>query len=378
MKKFLVISVFFILIFISTFTVSYASNSTLSEVTNNLNSFIQNTQQYIHIYSCTATNTENTLNINLIDKLNEPKVTESYEYSLSNNILSRTTSTDNYYETTAFMLLLDCIGQVHGYLPGDLYCTLKFDQMSDYTLEKDGFSVKTLENETYELKADISKTIDMSNLYFEESDLGDFGKITDSAFFLQKGFLEIGQLPSWNTDTEFSFFIAERNNLTENTYKSLLTIINRIFDNSENVLNYFKENFPNLNVGTREFAGFKITVAPTAEEADTEYWLLNYDMAYKVVNISINIDVVNELVTKKEDNTQNNTSLAQNESNNYVDYETNEQTTVNEFKNSITKLPQTGKFFNLKDCLIILAIFSTILLIFVIIKDINYKNIIKK
>jgi hypothetical protein len=76
-----------------------------------------------------------------------------------------------------YKLLLDCIGQLHGHKPGDLYYSLGIDYDSSqntispsnnialFNLDTHGMTAKTLSDNTYEFKTDISKTIDFSNVY---------------------------------------------------------------------------------------------------------------------------------------------------------------------------------------------------------------------
>lgn len=71
-------------------------------------------------------------------------------------------------------------------------------------------------------------------------------------------------------------------------------------------------------------------------------------------------------------------SSAQNAINKYYNNLANEQEKVNNITNSISKLPQTGNFFELKDGLTLICIVSSILLIAIILKDIKYKNTNKK
>lgn len=78
-------------------------------------------------------------------------------------------------------------------------------------------------------------------------------------------------------------------------------------------------------------------------------------------------------------NTNNNTNANNNNSNNSSNSNANKlQQNVDKVTSSTSKLPQTGRFFNLKDGLTLVSIFAFLILITIIIKDIKYKNITKK
>ena len=64
--------------------------------------------------------------------------------------------------------------------------------------------------------------------------------------------------------------------------------------------------------------------------------------------------------------------------NNMVNSTLEQQENINSITNSISKLPQTGDFFNVKDGLLMLIVISIIFLVTIIIKDIIYKNTSKK
>jgi len=162
--------------------------------------------------------------------------------------------------------------------------TLQADGISDYTLDKEGLEVKE-QADGIQIKVDIAKKIplfDFSNTYIEVSDL-------DKALIAGDGFLQKskGNLVFHKSGygNEAVVFIGEKGKLTQNTYQSILSTLQVMFD-TETVMHYFKQNYPNIALGNKEFSGFKIEINP--EKSSMEQTVLGADNTYSFIRITIN------------------------------------------------------------------------------------------
>ena len=196
-------------------------------------------------------------------------------------------SNDDIEKAIIWYLLVDSVGKLHGYEYGDLLKLFNSDDIEKYTLENQGYEMKKISEEKYECKLDISKKIplmDYSNTYFEVSDLeekkeliygdGSFEDSKGNVWFNKSGYDGINTL-----------LVAEKDSLTDNTYKSILSIITVMFDSTD-AANYFKKNYPKITSGTKEFDGIKIEVNPAKDERESN--LIPDSSNYKFLRIKIN------------------------------------------------------------------------------------------
>lgn len=218
-------------------------------------------------------------------------------YILKNNIL--TIQNDKNGEILSKVavsaVLIDTIGQFHGYHEGDLYSTLNSEQIMNYTLENEGLKIILNENDAI-IQIDISKKIpliDFFKTYITTEDLkiftntiqgdgGCFGSIGD--LYFNKG----------GTGSESTIIIAEKNSLTDKSYNSLLSFIEATFD-SKNAVDYFKSIYPSLSTD-KIFEGFKIEIQPTKTEFEKLMPINDYDNNF--IRITINKDAAKDAIEK--------------------------------------------------------------------------------
>ncbi len=59
--------------------------------------------------------------------------------------------------------------------------------------------------------------------------------------------------------------VAETEELTSCSYKSVLSVLEVMFDNKE-VADYFKSRYSSFSEGNKEFDGFKVEINPVADD----------------------------------------------------------------------------------------------------------------
>ena len=79
-------------------------------------------------------------------------------YYLTDNILSFNVLgyelLNGYFVTK---ILIDSLGQLHGYSEGEMLPTLNYDKIVDYTLENEGLMMSLSDSNELSVKVDISK-----------------------------------------------------------------------------------------------------------------------------------------------------------------------------------------------------------------------------
>ena len=250
----------------------------------------------------------------LIVTIKAPEVDAKVEYDYGNGILHGVFSSDdalNGLITTT--ILVDAVGQVHGYKDGELFLTLNSDQILGYTVDNEGFEIKEKENGEYDVKIDINKKIplaDFSETFIEVADIDEF--VVDlvhsdepGSFYASKGPL-VYQIQKYDN---IVIYLAERDGLTQRAYNSMLSFVNVIFD-SEKAVDYFKSNYSNLAEGNKTFDGFDISLNVIEEdmpEFGDEYSVLKLvidkqSAEDKIANYSETQKTSNEVSSNNEQN----------------------------------------------------------------------------
>ena len=330
---------------------SYATTPTLEQIANAFNNCdtVQSSWSYPN-NSAKAIATDNKLTITL-ETDEEYEGDKEFEYKLDNNVLSIVLNKDDRLGAIATYYLVDSIGQLHGYKDGELLSTLNSEDVMNYTIDNQGYEIKQLDDEKVSVKVDITKKIpliDTNNVYIEVSDLQDL-----KSYISGDGFAEKSKGNIWFNKSgyngENTLLIAEKDNLTENTYKSILSIIEVMFE-SNKASDYFKANYSGMSVGNKEFAGIKIEINPTKTEMEEK--LITSNSGYKFARITIDKNLVNSAIVGINSNTEkreddNNTDNGNDTRNNSVKEQDN---TV-----SHGNLPQTGEGIGILICCIILV-----------------------
>lgn len=232
------------------------------------------------------------------------KDSSSATYKLDGNILSTKVSKEKAFDVVVFTsALFDCIGQFHGYSEGELLPTLNSENVSQYTLEKEGLLIKNDEDDNFIAKIDISKKIplvDFSDVYIEVADLqsikefligeGSIEKSKGNIYFHKSGKGKEG---------DCTLVLAEKNKLTENSYKSILSILEVMYEGKK-ISEYFMNNYSNIS-DNKEFDGFKVEINPTKTEFET--FIVPDNSGYKFLRISINSEKLNKdnIETEKQE-----------------------------------------------------------------------------
>ena len=326
MKK--VINILVLMVFVSIFICNSvcATSITLEQIVEKFNK-----SSIVDAYknaggSISATNDTDGINVTV----NANGKTENVELLLQGNVLSIEIDQE---ESSAFVkayvtaCVIDIIGELHGYQEGELTQTVNSDKAKNYTLEKEGYEVENISETKFKIKVDITKKIplvDFSNTYIEVSDLQDLKEYISGDGFAEKSKGNIWFYKS-GYDGEYTLFVAEKGNLTENTYKSVLSILEVMFDNDK-VIQHFKNNYPNISTGDKEFKGFSININPK-EKTQWEESLIPSDSGFEFVRIVIDKSVAISSATKTGKVEDKNQTQVENE----IDIDT---------------LPRTGKKMN--------------------------------
>lgn len=267
------------------------------------------------------------------NKLIISKNSTKFEYNLDNNILSATFSGEDAFSGLyTAMYLVDSIGQLHGYAENELVYIFNSDEVLNYTLENEGLKVLEDESGGYVLKVDISKKIplmDFSKIYIEVSDLKDLKKYISGSGSAEKnkGYI---YFHTDGSDEESTLLIAEKNQLTDCAYKSILSILEVMFE-SNKAAEYFKSNYPSISADNKEFKGFKIEINPPKDE--WEELLIPSDSGYKFMRITIDKNTISEVI--------NNDNINNNMSNDNINNKGANNVVAN-----ITTMPRTGEEVN--------------------------------
>ena len=130
---------------------------------------------------------------------------------------------------------------------------------------KNFLSIK--DEQTIKMSMDTTKkfeVVDFSNIYITEEDIVDpddkVNKYLHISTSQSKGNVQLSTSPS-RFENNIEIQIAEEGQLTANTYKSLLSTLNVLFKNKD-IVKYFTDNYSSLDIGNKEFDGFKMEVNP--------------------------------------------------------------------------------------------------------------------
>lgn len=337
-KKITILTV--LIIILLTNSKVYAVTPTLEQIVDKFNN-CSTVKQYANSnYIWKATNSENKITLSATANGS----TIEYEFVLQGSILSANFSQEEALSGLMFTsLLVDCIGQLHGYSDGEMFTTMQSDKIINYTVENEGLEIKKTSDDNCQVNIDISKKIpliDVSNEYIEVDDLQEYKK-----FISDGGFANLSKGNIWfnksGDDGENTVLIAEKEKLTENTYKSLLSIIEVMFDSKKSV-DYFKSNYSGISVGNKEFTGFKIEVNPVKTE--TEEKLIPSNSKYEFIRVTINKNLASSAIngTNNENKNTDNINNVDNTNSTNNNINNNKQENGKDNTLSVDNMPKTG------------------------------------
>lgn len=286
MKK--MFRLFFFVILTMSFGVVYAEEVTLDKIIEAFNSGEVAKSYQDAGGSIVATYDEDSIDI-AVD-IETEKYNVSYE--IDGTVISATINSE---EETGFLTaylylgLIDEIGVLHGYASGELTKTVNSEEIAEYTLEKEGFETVVVSETVQEIKIDYSKKvplIDFTGVYVEVEDLEKYKEYIadDGQAGTTKGDIYISK---FGYNGEYEIIVGEKDELTEASYQSILSMIEVMFD--ERAVKYFKENYPSLSTD-ESFDGFDIKLNYSdSENSDVTYLETN---GYQVIYITVDKEIV--------------------------------------------------------------------------------------
>lgn len=201
-----------------------------------------------------------------------------FYYELNDNIISISLTAEdpnalliNLYGTE----MIDIVGEFYGYDVGEASTMLPREAGSQLTLEDYGVVIESTSDTSSIMKIDINKKVprvDNSDDYFKVNDLVKEENVKTR--LIGEGKLSINgsktNIDKYDLeDNKVVVCISEALGFTYQSYNTMLSVIEVMFDSKE-AAEYFKTNYPSINLGDKEFPGFKIEqyAKVTPEEDD--------------------------------------------------------------------------------------------------------------
>lgn len=211
----------------------------------------------------------------------------STTFNLEGNILSISASGEQVFTYSIVSnSVVDAVQIIQGYKEGEIYSSLNSKLIFNYSLDKEGIEIKSSDTE-YSLKLDISKKIpliDLSDEYFMKDDLAEFKTYLTGSGSCEGTKGNVYYNKSDDAYGNVTLLVGEKNKLTQVSYKSIVSLVEVIFDDVESS-SYFVKNYPYLD-GNKEFDGFKVEIEPA--KSDWEKLVFDKVPGYKMVRITIN------------------------------------------------------------------------------------------
>ena len=241
------------------------SNSKLNDIAKNINNSETAKTYKEYGYELKATATKDTLTIT--SKMEDSKTTVSFK--LSGDILSNEKLSNE--ELMLALLLIDGVGQAHGYKEGQLSQNMNAftEEYTKYTLDKEGLELIVGDNST-SVKINISKKIpliDMSNFYLKESDFDMISEfVSDNKNGNQSGKSGNIAYDIFLGDEESTITIGQDEKLGDSAYKSIVSALKVMY--GEDIAKHFQEIYPNFVDGKKTVEAFTIEKDYEPEDKD--------------------------------------------------------------------------------------------------------------
>ena len=180
-----------------------------------------------------------------------------YTYELKENLLNTTFSNEDLTAMMIFSYVADAIGQCNGNEKGDVIAY--FNSVGILQSKIDGLTITTKEN-NYEISLNIDTKFDTSSLKTMYFQIEDFKPIEDilintGSYQSAKGYLLFYKA---GDAAKTTIILAEKKQLSELTYKSILSVIELLYNDE---LESFKTAYPQITTST--FGRYTITTDPT-------------------------------------------------------------------------------------------------------------------
>lgn len=204
-------------------------------------------------YKIKATNKSNKFEI----KIKTSESTSNVTFDVKGSVLSNEKLTNE--ELMQVLLLIDSVGQMHGYKEGELTETINAlpDEAKKYTLEKEGLEIKIGE-ETNSIKIDYTKKIpliDMTDFYLKPDQFGMIKQIVDE----NSNGNQTGLVAKLAYDIvigidENYIYVGEKEKLTNSAYKTILSALEVMYGPSTaNKFETLYPSFKNKKITINEF-----------------------------------------------------------------------------------------------------------------------------
>lgn len=203
---------------------------------------------------------------------------KSYEYTYTNNNLNTSFSNNDETAKEVLKIVLSSNAQNLGKSYSDII--LKF---SDLDLESynitEGLNYEVTDKTNVIINTLVSLTIKDPE-YFTNTDLTPgISSILNGEYTTSKGNLKL----NINGATNPIITISEETEITNNSYKSIISVLNIMFEDKE-IISYFEENYSFVTLGNKTFNGFKIEINPTLNNNEKTI----FTSEEKIIRITIN------------------------------------------------------------------------------------------
>lgn len=266
------------------------NNITLQDIINNT----YNSTYYkilSSVYTTNITNNENSIVFDLSTN-DTDNIQYTFELDGRNLKIKLNRVENNYYILNAIYAIADGIGQFYGHEVDEVGNYL-YTIQNNYVYNVDGITTTDLTTDVLDPATGIINqvptgeiiislnidsninTTELSNMHFTIDDLNNYkDNILNSFIDTKKGNL----LLYTNSAEVYTIIIGERKELTDNTYKTILNLIEILYPTE---IEDFKSKFTSLS--TIAFDKYKITLDPELNE----YTYPQYQQNYKFVSIEI-------------------------------------------------------------------------------------------
>ncbi len=226
-----------------------------------------------------STNIENN---NLIINITTNEQVNNYTFTLENRELIYELDTTDSNNNLLFLVICDNIGQFHGLQEGETYNFLSSIDLLSTTI--DGIIINKIEN-NYQARINIDTKFNTSSLktmYYGIEDLEeykDFIKNDGIVTLPRKGNL---MFYKENDKKTITILIGENDNLTDLTYKSILSVIEFLYPEE---LENFQKSYPKLD--NVSFDRYTFTINPDFT-GSIKTLFEQYKNEYEFILITIN------------------------------------------------------------------------------------------
>ena len=291
---------------------------------------------------------------------------EKYEmsFSLDGNIVTayiKKDDKDAFSKAYIMQELIEEASILHGYRYGEITNMINSGVLDDYKIETHGLQQTLDENGNLEVKVDVSKKIpsaSLDDIYLEKTDLescreyitgdGFCGKTKGNVYFYISGY-----------SNDKNIVIAEKNNITDNSYMSFMSAIEIMFNGDVGAISKITSYVPDFMLSSSN-SGISVNLNESEIAGD----VLDYDYlkqnGYSIVLIKIEKDkfpISNDTPVQDGDSTQDNPGSGTLEENNKEE----------DKQSSKDKEEKSGLFALIKDKLIIIIAVIVVVLVIILI-----------